>query len=507
MKKSKYLFTSVLPLVLLSSTAFFSNAHAGIESAHLYQRGDSDCRDDQAKMEADWRPNYPRLKLGGDGTHQIEAFGHLMDLSGDASFSGLPQPHSARIIKRNNGNANWNNKCGAVGSVVVEVKLPKVSGLNHAILHIGNEQIPIAVYPNQFELVRWDKSKNKSEATSSGSNSSTTSNSNFNSAPGITVGGSTGCPSGSNSSGCTSGNTVTYIVRDTTTRSGSGSGTITKRTLTRCGYEYGLKSDRASDTLLRIELPEIRTSLLNNCGNFGIFANYLYRSELGASSSLNYNTEINSTVTATNGLPISHVMQPDQDGSGIRYGDFQFFINKSFLESFVGVKRFEIDILPSYNDFTLSLELISKPEFGPKNVSAPLFPQNIGSANSVGRLQSNLTFKVTPYYTASVSQAYNWKIVSNQVTSVATCFTETSGRINSSVGANLIEIPLTIKENETCYDKQFSFEVYTNTNPVLGANTLFDKTVNFTLPPLTRVMIPQNNAPKVTAPVGIRVGN
>lgn len=501
MKKSKYIISSVLPLALMASTAIFSEAHAGIESAYLFQRGDGDCMDDQSKMQADWRPNYSRLKLGGDGKHQIEAFGHFMDLSDDASFSGLPQPHSARITKRNNGNANFNSKCGAVGSVVVEISLPKVSSVNHAILRIGNEEIPIAVYPNQFELTKWDRVNNKSEPIPSGTASSS---STIPSTPPITVGNSGGCPGASNANGCVSGGggTTSYQIQRQPIPS---TGSVTKYTLTRCGYEYGLRSEVASETLLRIELPEARTGLVNNCGNFAIFANYLYRSELGASSTLNGNT-ITSSVTTTNGLPVTHQLVTDDNRSSIRFGDAKFYIGKSFLENFVGVKRFEIDVLPTYNDFPLSLELKSKPEFGPRIVSAPFFPQNVGSANSIGRLQSNITFKVTPYYTASVSQPYDWKIISNQVSSVATCFTETSGRVNSTIGANLIDIPLTVKENEVCYNKQFSFEVYTNTNPVLGANTLFDKTVSFTLPPLTRALVPPNS-PNLTSPSGLRVGN
>jgi hypothetical protein len=102
-------------------------------------------------------------------------------------------------------------------------------------------------------------------------------------------------------------------------------------------------------------------------------------------------------------------------------------------------------------------------------------------------------------------QPYDWKIVSSEVPAINNCFVQTTGRTNSTVGANAINIPLTVKENDFCYGKQYSFEVYTTTTPSMGAQTLFDKTVMFTLPQIVRPLVPQNNVPKVTAPVGVRV--
>ena len=107
---------------------------------------------DPAVARSEGRP----LEVAAGYSGLLEIYGHGIDLSPDAEVTGMPSINVA-IERRVSGATNAARGCGAIGSIVVGLRLPPNAPADTGVLRIGSERIPLRTLNATISTTEWSR--------------------------------------------------------------------------------------------------------------------------------------------------------------------------------------------------------------------------------------------------------------------------------------------------------------------------------------------------------------
>lgn len=486
-------------LIIAAGALSTTSAQAGVESAYygaVAPNLPGECKQTQDRGDAQWRPSEGRLVIVGQGSVEIEFFGHFFDMIKEASITGINGAR-ARVDKGYNGTFNnIDRHCGGIGSVVVVLNFEQPNAPSNGILHLDDQEIPITIKPRTVASTRWEDAYPTSNSPSNSSSNSSPSGSlppGSAQPGGVRLEGAPNC----DPSNCGGGGTTAFVVGGRP--SGGRTGVSRSTNLLGCAVKYGLTFTQNSNTNLTVTLPQVRLGPIEACLRdrdleFKInYSNLAPGEHFRAGGYFSSNTPTRVSVSANGGLPVFNNTNKEPNGTEAEFDVYGFRIDGNFLKSFVGRKIYNIDPQPGIN---LTLQLVSSPEYGVKTLAGPVYPQ------AVGRLNSAVNVRLTPYSPTAANQPFAWKVTGPAIPA-ETCFEQISGAVTPPAGESTVVIALTATDREGCAGKNFTVSAYPSVVPPFGQDTAFEKQVTFVLPPKQKTFVQSATAtPNVPESVG-----
>lgn len=464
------LFISVFNIGLISTNVKAQDT--AIAWADFKRTSDTHC---ESFTSHKWKKGYGRVIFSGAGTKEIEFGGWLMDFSDSASVTGL-NGASARITGSRNGPTNVGANCSTYGSVIVSLTLPAVSQPVNANLKIGNETLPIRVLPRQVNSnIHWFYSNNATGTEPTYAELQK----EYQKYVGAKE---------RDEQQCKNDNAPEYATQcelryEPLPMNQVFPDTNTARIdhMTRCAASYGLKAT-VIENKISIILPDNRTEFLM-CADLPIRVGI---SPL-AFADFHMQDVQSFQISKTGNYPQIKLNQ------NLAYN--AVLLDRDSLSSLVG----QYDEAITYQGITgnnkLYLSLKSEINYGVQKVSAPLF---IESGGKKQRISSSINASFKTVQAAYPGQQFKWKL---DGTFSIPCFNSTTGTISPQANTTDTIITLSVKEDAVCYGKEFNISV----SPKDRENhPLYSRSVSFVLPPLTRIIVPQQQ-PNVIALVNLRV--
>ncbi len=473
-----------------------ATAQASVETvAPARSDPDSNCAQPQEHDPfAVWRQGDPVARFAGSGTVRYEVFGHGIDLSPDAKTSGITGAWAKRV-DGHGGPVNAAHGCGNIGSVVIDLHLPAVSSANSGTLHIGSETVPIRAVPLVVSELDWEQQNltdgvQLTQAEMQARDAVILQDAVNRCQQGL-LAGDTICRIGGYFLADTLNQACTAFINMGATCDTRSSfparlrGSDFRNTIGNCGDIDGLGSARTglNPRVLTLTLPQNRTGHVATCFGRPVIAGYTYEGSGAIDDTFPLiEKDVSLTQTGT-GPALARLAYSEEHAINGRFS--QFNLPVTVMTDLVGIYTWEIALNPGSTSSALRLIVQSTPGYGVKALASAVYSPNVGRLNSSHRLI------VTPYQATRAGQVFHYQI--DDSAAGRACFTSRSGDMTAPVGQASFDVPLTIAENAACYGKVFTATVIPTGVP--ASDPRFGKTVTFSLPPLTQLIVPTTVKP------------
>lgn len=484
--------TCVLLAALTTAIALPAAAqNTTVEAVGTARQDNINCRTGSEFNFMPWHRGDGAIRIVGEGEDDLEFWGHLIDLSGEASLTGISGA-TASLVKGRGGAENGLANCPRVGSAIVHINIQTpATSPQTGTLTIGNERLPVTLLPRQAMDVRWSDNNISRRSASSGSsgpatltpeqiqdiqsryNDCVTDRTNRQANPSgdttIILPGALTCEQRRD--------IALGLIPDLRGSGGSGS-SPQSRTLVRCADDQGLTTTLYPDgSTLIVNLPDNRTGLmtcLRSSENF-LHPFIWHSAENPDFHFFRVSQPDNLRMTASGTYPNLNFSRFDAATVAGRY--YKITFNSTELQTLVGSYERTLRFTPS-DGSTLTLIVQSQVPYGVKSVSAPIFAQN------VGRLSSTLNLRVETQQPVKTGQVFEWTVNSADGASAASCFEAVTGSITPPAGPATFSLPITVKETAACMNRDYRVRV-----SVAGkaGNSLYGRDATFTLPSLSQV--------------------
>ncbi|MDP3907715.1 hypothetical protein [Novosphingobium sp.] len=439
------------------------------------------------------------LRVAAGSIFTVEVFGHGIDLPTDITFDG----GTVTRIKGYGGAANVGRRCGAIGSVKLDIKIPTAAVAAAAgnpmvaeratTLRIGTTTIPITIIlPSTYRGLAWTRQSGRTDGQPLAPRFVTPPS---NTPVAVPPGQSPAPPQVTFESGPTCQETQTcgsatgVRVLNPGASGGSSVNTAMQRTLFRC-IETGGGDARIVNSRLEIMLPDDRVTL----------ADCLARPSFASAEQEFVNADVADSVFQAN--TIRPALRVSVSGGSEARGAPELSDNNSanvtftraFTANMLGTRDFRL-LASNFAGRTLALDLRvqSVVPFGVNSISAPTQLASTGGT-AVTRIGGG-TSTAAPRPAAPGALAFNLNLAASDVASrplvwqvlnsngqpggfVSLCFTAGSGTLAPAAGVNRVAVNLQRTANTACPGS--SFVLVAAPNGRLD-HALYRKRLEFTL--------------------------
>lgn len=443
MRSSKrLLLVAAAPFALCAATPAF----AKWETIHGYP-ADGKCFEAH-QVSPDLRANEGRaFEVPAGFSGLIEIYGQGIDFSPDARVSGLPAITEARIEKRVSGPENLAAGCGAIGSVVVALKVSPNVAPDTGTLYVGTEVVPLAIVTAVIDGASW--STETTRGANRGGGQAPPPPPPPPSQPNqVTSTSGNGCsPSGS---GCSNSSGLSINRNLRGANSGPSEGYIEDpEGIGKCIGIFGGDIDLQPRTLT-IRLPRTRSNAALDCLTRPAY--------IVIAGEVNEGDVTSFRAPAGRPMPslMRNILTPRYSGATSGFNgptpmtdldtDFlRISMTNDLAANFVGTRRVELtSTTPRATPLTLILQ--SYPNNGIRSISVP------GSRTAA-------TMKVRFDFLAALDgpQEIAWKLMPASGVGPAQCFTAAAGRL--TVTSTIGELPITSRERPECIGASFELQM------------------------------------------------